>query len=320
MNHINIADFQISNSISGTYRISDLQLKNAKNGNTYLRAVLSDNSGSIDLICWEYSNIPSARESEFITVTGSVREFYNRAQFIAESVQFPTQEEVKTFDKTALVPAAPISVKDYGNRLYSMMGTITDQGLMFTCMDIFENNWESFVSIPAAQHLHHAFLHGLLMHTVDTTELANEAARNRREIDRDLLIAGALLHDVGKLREFELSPCTGLVTGYTEKGRLLGHAVLGFQMIEEAARNVKADPHLTAQLQHIVLTHHGDPTGNNFRQQSVEADLLRKLDAADSSCENKLESRHRANFGSAAASSLPNGPACDSDDRDAVDF
>lgn len=321
MDHINISDFQISSSVSGTYCVSNLEAKKARNNNTYLKAILSDASGSIDMVCWEYEDATITQRPELISVVGSVGNYYGRPQFIAQSYRFPAEQEYKALDLAPLIPAAPICVETYIECINSLISSLSDKSLLFICMDVFDQYWDDFVIIPAAQTKHHAFLHGLLMHTVDTASLAGDAAQKRRGVNRDLLLAGALLHDIGKIHEFERSPYTGLVSGYTERGRLHGHAAIGFQMIEDAAKNVKADPHIAALLQHLVLAHHGDiPFRFPNQTPLVELELLRRLDSADSCCENILESSRRANTGSFAESALPTRPDNGNSDQETVDF
>lgn len=322
MNHINISDFQMRSSISGTYRIRGIQIRKARNGNTYMKAVLSDATGSIDMICWEFDGAPIPQAVELINVIGTVGSYNGRPQFLAECYSFPDQQKYRQFDLSSLVPSAPIDIEEYKARLHRLLESIADQSLLYTCFYLFDNNWEDFLTIPAAQFSHHTFLHGLLMHTVDIAELADAAAQRRPGVNRDLLIAGALLHDIGKIRAFERSPFTGLVTGCTENGSLNGHAAIGFQMIGEAAAAVGADPHMANLLQHMVLTHHGDLTNKiSDLPQSVEEELLRKLDALDSACECFLECRRTMAFdgtNSPAFAMAPEQPYqyCDSGDFD----
>lgn len=289
IDHINISDFQVSHPISGTYRISNIVIRQARNGNTYLRATLFDATGSINMVCWEYDGSPLDPALELVFVTGTVASYQGKPQFTAECFCLLTAEDCEAGELSGLVPCAPIDVNLYETRLNSLIHSISDPDLYSVCFHIFREHWGAFTTIPAAQIKHHAFLHGLLMHTVDTADLADAAARNRPGVNRDLLVAGILLHDIGKIYEFEFSACTGLVTGYSEKGQLLGHAAIGFEMISRAAQAVGADPHIASRLQHMVLNHHSAQPSDQVPMAELE--MLRKLDAADSSCERCLESR-----------------------------
>ncbi len=300
--HINISDFQVNNSISGIYRISDIRIKQARNGNTYIKAVLFDATGYINIIYWEYDGTPINPASELVSVIGNVGTYMGSPQFTAESFQLLTAEDCQTIEMNGLVPSAPIDVDLYQLRLSNLVRSISEPSIYDVCVQLFRENWKTFINIPAAQFKHHAFLHGLLMHTVDTGELADTAARTRPGVNRDLLLGGVLLHDIGKIHEFECSVCTGLVTAYSEKGQLIGHAAIGFEMIGRAAQAVGADPHIVNQLQFMVLMHHSLPSMQPSSQPPmVELELLRKLDAADSGCESCLESRRRGKFNAIAS-------------------
>lgn len=294
MDHINISDFQVSRAISGIYRISNIQIKRARNGNTYLKAVLFDATGSINIIFWEYNDSGVAPSSELVSVVGTVGTYMGSPQFTAQSFRLFSAADCQALELSGLVPCAPINVKTYEIRLINLIKSISDTDIASICKQLFREHWSTFLSIPAAQIKHHAFLHGLLMHTVDTAELADAAARKRPGVNRDLLVAGALLHDIGKIYEFDCSKYTGLVTGYTEKGQLLGHAAIGFEMIGRAALVTGANPHIANQLQHLVLSHHIPlATPASYVDPMVELELLRKLDATDSGCERCLETGRR---------------------------
>lgn len=233
-------------------------------------------------------------------------------QFNAEKACLLMEDECETNELKGLVPCAPIDVNLYEKRLKNLIHSISDIDIYMVCMNIFEKHWGTLTTIPAAKIMHHAYPHGLLMHTVDTAELADSAAKKRLGVNRDLLLGGILLHDIGKIYEFECSACTGLVTSYSEKGQLLGHAAIGFEMIGHAAKTVKADPHIANMLQHMVLNHHAIQPSD--RMPMAELEMLRKLDAADSSCERCLESRRSQTVHTAYRASGAVAPATNIND------
>ena len=294
MDHINISDFQVSHAISGIYRISNIQIKRARNGNTYLKAILFDATGSINIVYWEYNDSEVAPSSELVSVVGTVGTFMGSPQFTAEDFHFLSAEDCQTLELTGLIPCAPIDVKSYEIHLVNLIKSISDTNIASICRQLFREHWKTFLNIPAAQIKHHAFLHGLLMHTVDTAELADAAARKRPGVNRDLLVAGVLLHDIGKIYEFECSKFTGLVVNYSQMGQLLGHAAIGFEMIGQAARTTGADPYIAHHLQYLVLFHHTALVNQPSSTPMAELELLRKLDATDSGCERCLEIGRRS--------------------------
>ena len=145
---------------------------------------------------------------------------------------------------------------------------------------------ERFRSVPAGKSMHHSFVGGLLMHTVSMVRAAEFLAELYREtVDRNLLLAGTLLHDFAKCGEFVTSPL-GLVTEYSTQGQLLGHLVMGSQAVAEIAKELGVPEEKSVLLQHLLLSHHGDPEfGAAVRPMCAEAELLSIIDLMDSRME-----------------------------------
>ena len=145
---------------------------------------------------------------------------------------------------------------------------------------------ERFREIPAAKSVHHSFINGLLMHTGNMLKIAECVASIYKEtVDRDLLLAGTLLHDFGKEAEFEFSEL-GLVTDYSLKGKLLGHLTMGAEEIGEVGKELGLPQEKIVLLQHMILSHHGEPEfGAAVRPQCAESDLLSMIDLIDSRME-----------------------------------
>ena len=145
---------------------------------------------------------------------------------------------------------------------------------------------EALAAIPAAKSVHHAFLGGLLMHTANMMKIADFLAGMYPEtIDRSLLLCGTLLHDMAKEREFVFSQL-GLATDYSVKGQLLGHLVMGAQEAAETAQRLGVPEEKSVLLQHLILSHHGEPEfGAAVRPLCAEAELLSLIDSVDSRME-----------------------------------
>ncbi|NIA05387.1 MAG: HD domain-containing protein, partial [Proteobacteria bacterium] len=139
---------------------------------------------------------------------------------------------------------------------------------------------EQFVTAPAAKRMHHAYLGGLIEHTLSVTGLAAKIADHYPELDRDLLLTGALLHDIGKIREFSYKT---VPFEYTSPGRLIGHLVIGSEMVrQEAAAVPNLAPERLDQLIHLILSHHGQHEfGSPCLPMTMEAILLHHLDNMD---------------------------------------
>ena len=154
------------------------------------------------------------------------------------------------------------------------------------CRRMLQRRGEEFRRIPAAKSVHHSFLGGLLMHTLQMLRLADFLAGQYGDlIDRDLLLAGTLLHDFAKAREFRFSEL-GLATGYSTSGQLLGHLVMGAQEVAETAAELGTPEEKSVLLQHLLLSHHGEPEfGAAVRPMCAESELLSLIDMVDSRME-----------------------------------
>ena len=144
---------------------------------------------------------------------------------------------------------------------------------------------DAFRRAPCSRAGHHAYLGGLLEHTVAVATLAVEACALHPRLEHDLLVTAALVHDLGKTREFTY----GAEIGLSEEGRLLGHVSLGLRLLEDAARGVRLDDARAVALAHCVLTHHGPDAAPGRRFGSPEALALYRLNALDASVKDALE-------------------------------
>ncbi len=146
---------------------------------------------------------------------------------------------------------------------------------------MLETNKENLLIWPAAFKLHHAVRSGLLLHTLSIVRLCEGVCRVYPFVDADLLIAGAILHDLAKLTEFVVGNA-GIASGYTVEGNLIGHLVKGAMLIDEAAKQLEIPHEKSMLLQHMVLSHHGEPDfGAAVRPAFLEAELLSELDLMD---------------------------------------
>jgi len=158
-------------------------------------------------------------------------------------------------DITNLLPKGNFNEKEYITRLQNLIKTVRNPGLRALLETIFSGAvYDKFIMNPAGMRMHHAYIGGLLQHSVDVAGIAIALAEQIGNVDKDLVVAGALLHDIGKLRE--ISSQIGFP--YTNEGRLLGHIAMSVMMVQEAAAKLKLPQARLEQLQHILLSHHGD--------------------------------------------------------------
>lgn len=271
--------------IEGYYILKSANPKVAANGKPFLTGALSDRTGTMELKVWDYAGpLTAADEGTVVKVRGTVGEYRGTAQFTAARIRQAAQED--PVDVSALVPTAPIDCGAAMEDLRCVAASITDPDYRAVAEAMLEAHGETLASIPAAKSVHHAFLGGLLMHTANMVKIADFLAGMYPEtIDRSLLLTGTLLHDMAKAQEFVFSQL-GLATDYSIKGQLLGHLVMGAQDAAETAARLGVPEEKSVLVQHLILSHHGEPEfGAAVRPLCAEAELLSLIDAVDSRME-----------------------------------
>ena len=280
-----VADLEVGDEIEGFYILKTAQIKTSNSGKPFLAAVVADRSGAVDAKCWDYAGPLGAQdEGTVIKIRGNVTEYRGALQVILSRLR-PAQDGDQ-YNLGELVPVAPIDVDAGWRELLDMADGLGDGDYRAVCRKVLERYGERFRSIPGGKSMHHSFVSGLLMHTLYMARIADQLAGVYPEvIDRDLLVAGTILHDVAKCDEFVTSPL-GLVTEYSTKGQLLGHLVMGAQAAAEAAKELGAPEEKSVLLQHMLLSHHGEPEfGAAVRPMCAEAELLSMIDLIDSRME-----------------------------------
>mgnify|MGYP002299477390 CR=1 FL=1 len=265
--------------IEGYYILKSANPKVAANGKPFLTGALSDRTGTMELKVWDYTGpLTAADEGTVVKVRGTVGEYRGTAQFTAARIRQAAQED--PVDVSALVPTAPIDCGAAMEDLRRAAASITDPDYRAVAIRV------PLLTAPAAKSVHHAFLGGLLMHTANMVKIADFLAGMYPEtIDRSLLLTGTLLHDMAKAQEFVFSQL-GLATDYSIKGQLLGHLVMGAQDAAETAARLGVPEEKSVLLQHLILSHHGEPEfGAAVRPLCAEAELLSLIDAVDSRME-----------------------------------
>lgn len=280
-----IYDMEIGDEVEGFYILKGAYPKVTASGKPFLNATLSDATGTIEAQVWAYSGpIGKADEGKVVKVQGTVTEFKGSSQVSIENIRLADQTD--HYDVASLVPVAPIDVERSLSTVEDLLNSIADEDYRRISLELFRRHQENFRQIPAAKSVHHGFLNGLLMHTVNMMKMADFLANLYSDtVDRSLLIAGTFAHDLQKETEFARSEL-GLVTGYTMKGQLLGHLVMGAQEIAQVARELDLPEEKSVLLQHLVLSHHGEPEyGAAVLPICAESELLSYIDQIDSRME-----------------------------------
>ena len=261
--------------------VKSCEKKNAKNGTIYLDMVLSDKSGEISAKLWDFKdNVQQLPQiNALVKVRGSLQQYNNSEQLIIQRIR----------------PAAAsdnVDVRDYvksasytGEQMYDMLAGIVngfkDAELKKLIGAILEENREQLLYYPAAFRLHHAINGGLLCHTLSIVRLAQSVCDIYPYIDRELLLSGAIIHDIEKLSEYSVSS-TGLADGYTVRGELVGHLVMGAMLVQKKSEQLGISEQTATLLEHMLISHHGVPEyGAAMRPAFIEAQVLSQLDLLD---------------------------------------
>ena len=280
-----ICDLEVGDQIEGYYVLKNPQGRVTNSGKPFLAAALSDRSGMIEAKCWDYAGpIGAGDDGKVIKIRGTVSEFRGALQLTIDRLRLAQDED--RYDRSRLVPVAPIDIEKTYRAVQEIIAGIEDEDYRRICARMLEKKGESFRALPAAKSMHHAFLGGLLMHTHNMLSIADYISRVYPEtIDRSLLLAGTLLHDIAKAEEFSCS-ALGLVTDYSVKGQLLGHLVMGAQEVAQIADELGVAQEKSVLLQHMLLSHHGQPEfGAAVLPQCAESELLSMVDMIDSRME-----------------------------------
>ncbi len=280
-----IADMTPGDAVEGFYLLKAAAIKTSTSGSQYLNAVLSDVSGSIETKVWNYPGpLGAADEGKIVKIRGTVASFRGAPQLSVERIRLAQEQD--PYDLSALIPAAPIDAEEMLRSAEALVASLQDDDYRAICTEMLARHLDAFRSIPAAKSVHHSFLNGLLMHTGNMMKIADFLAELYADtVDRDLLLAGTFLHDFAKVEEFSFSEL-GLVTEYSTKGRLLGHLAMGAQEIAEIAKEKEIPEEKSVLLQHMILSHHGEPEfGAAVRPQCAESELLALIDLIDSRME-----------------------------------
>lgn len=280
-----IADMNIGDVVEGFYLLRAATSKITTNGKPFLSGTLEDASGILDMKVWDYSGpISNADAGKVIKIRGEISEFRGSLQLTVARIRMADEKD--NYDIQRLVPVAPIDIDARVREVSNLIATIEDDDYRRMAETMFERHKESFIHIPAAKTVHHSFLSGLLMHTSNMLVLADFLANIYYNIiDRSLLLTGTLLHDFAKAQEFSFSEL-GIVTDYSVKGQLLGHLVMGAQEVADVAKELGMPENKSILLQHLVLSHHGEPEfGAAVRPVCAEAELLSYIDLIDSRME-----------------------------------
>ena len=280
-----IAELRAGSAIEGVFACTRKDRLTTRGGSPYLAVELRDRTGAVQARAFRDADFLAGQfdRGDLVAVAGRVERFHEELQVELNSIR-----RAQGADPAGFLPAAYRDLEELDGFLEHLAREVHDHDLRALLNAFFGDGpfREELRRAPCTRAGHHAYLGGLLEHTVAVTTLALETCALHPRLNSDLLLCAALLHDIGKTREFEL----GAEIGLSEEGALVGHLALGQQLIVERAASLRrVPPEKLNALLHCVLGHHGADalTGRRFR--SAEALALYRLNALDASVKGALE-------------------------------
>ncbi len=276
-----IRDFEANAVVTETFLVRSKDIRTKKTGEPYLSMVLSDKTGDLDAKMWD--NVEDYQglfdKDQFIRAKGLIQVYRNKPQMIVHKLHRVSDDEVDYMD---YFPSTTKDVEAMYAELLDIVNGFQNVHLQDVLRELLldEEVMRRLKRAPAAKSLHHAFLGGLLEHIVSLCRLVRLVTQNYQNIDVDLLLTGAILHDLGKIYELSYDRAFG----YTTDGQLLGHMVIELEMVNKIiARHADFPPTLKTLVGHLIISHHGEyEYGSPKLPMTVEALILHKLDDLDS--------------------------------------
>ena len=276
-----INDIKAGDRVDDIFILSEKNVAQKKDGNNYLHISLSDKTGTIKGVVWDNleSIMNKIASGDIVHIHGNVSEYKGDPQLVVKKMEARAPD---TVDLSDFLPTTGRDTNSMFERLLKRTG-ILEKVYFKELLEAFWNDEEfvrKFKTAPAAKKMHHGYLGGLLEHTLSLALLAERIAGHYSGIDMDLLVTGAVLHDIGKIREFDYKT----TIEYSDEGRLLNHIVIGTQMVDEKLKKIKEFPAEQALLlKHMIVSHHGiREFGSPEPPKTIEAVLLNYLDEIDS--------------------------------------
>ncbi len=280
--HIAIKDIIKDNTLDGVYLVSAASKLEAKNG-PFWKVELRDATGQLEAKIWsplslDFSDIPAG---SFVNINGRTSLYRDQLQLTINSMEILSEEHISELDMSLYLMCSPHDVSAMWEELEMLCKKeLTHKPWRKFVFSVLKNEELSaaFKICPAAKSIHHAYRGGLLEHSLGVAKLAMSTANHYKELDRQVLLVGAIFHDLGKIWEFTY----GLVTDYSDAGRLLGHMQLALDFLQPYLQKSGLDEEHILHFKHLILSHHGTyEFGSPRLPQTPEAMLLHYMDNVD---------------------------------------
>ena len=279
MEKTQIKDLQTNQEVIGYYLVKEAALKEGANG-CYLDIMLSDSTGTMNAKIWKCDPEDAERYTKgtLVKVMARIAEFRGKPQMNIAKIRKAKKEDGVNIEE--FVSAAPLEATQMYERVMDFARSIEDADIRKVCFNFLEKNRRELLYYPAAKAMHHAIRSGLLYHMMRMLQVAEQIAGIYQVLDRDLLIAGVILHDIEKVGELD-SDELGLAE-YTLEGELLGHLVMGVKNIARYCEEADIPGEKSLVLQHMVLSHHQRPEYGSPKMTMIhEAEVLHYIDMLD---------------------------------------
>lgn len=284
-----IQEYKEGDRVFDIYLCKHKQSAVTKNGKPYETAILQDKTGTIEAKIWDPNNmgIGDYDSLDYIEVYGDITSFQGANQVNVKRIRVCQEGE---YDPANYLPVSKKDIGQMMNEIKNLIGSIENSYLKKLLEAFFLEDEEfakAFMNSSAAKTVHHGFVGGLLEHTLSVTKLCDYYCSCYPMLNRDLLLTGAMLHDIGKVKELSQFP----ENDYTDVGNLLGHIVMGSEMISERAKQIADFPVGTLnELKHCILAHHGElEYGSPKKPALMEAVALNFADNTDAKMETFTE-------------------------------
>jgi 3'-5' exoribonuclease len=282
-----VSDLMPGTGIEGIYLLSGKETRQTRQGKPFYKLRVGDRSGTVDCTVWEMSSLSGdPKVGDLVMLCARVTEYQGKAQLEATRVSPapPGAAEPRDF-----LPATYRDIEELRGFLQFHIDSVYDPDHAALLRLIFGDPafFETFTTAPAAKVYHHAYLGGLVEHTVAVAEMCDFVAQQYGRVDRDLLLTAALLHDVGKTRELAFET----TIDFTDEGKFLGHVIQGVLFVSEKAAELESFPETKLQLLlHCIVSHHGElEWGSPKRPKTIEALILHHVDNLDAKVKGFLE-------------------------------
>lgn len=275
--------------VSDIYLCKNKSLAMTKTGKEYENVILQDKTGCLDSKIWDPTSagIGDYEIFDYVEINGLVTSFNGTLQLKIDRLRKVSEGE---YDPANYLPVSRFKVEDMFAEMLGYMDNIQNPYIKQLVEAFFVKDTElvkTFKTVSAAKSIHHGFVGGLLEHSLGVTKLSNMYADLYPMLDRDILVASSMLHDIGKTKEFSLFP----ENDYTDDGNLLGHIVMGCEMIGEKVKEIPGfPPILASEIKHCILSHHGElEYGSPKKPALAEAVALSMADNLDAKMETMRE-------------------------------